>query len=104
MSLLLESFNFTVLVLDRVGLDNTEHIVTLDVVGLQTTEDTVVLDAVGLETTEDAVTMGAWKLSDKDILVFGVTPDAGLEEKLGKPDASANISLTLLLLVSISRP
>ena len=64
----------------------------------------MVLDTVGLETTEDTVAMGVWKLTDKDMLVFGVTSDAELEEKLGKPDASANISLTFLLLVSISRP
>ena len=104
MSLLLKSFTFTVLVLGGVGLDTTEDIVVLDVVGLQTTEDTVVLDTVGLETTEDTVATGVWKLTDEDVLIAGVTSDAELEEKLGKPDASANISLTLLLLVSISRP
>ena len=85
-------------------MQTTEDTVVLDAVGLETTEDTVALDTVGWETTEDTVAMGVWKLTDEDVLVVGVTSDAELEEKLGKPDASANISLTLLLLVSISRP
>ena len=95
---MLESFTFTFLVLDGVGFDTIEDTVVLDTVGLETikdtvvldvagletTQDTVVLDAVGLETTEDTVAMGVWKLTDEDILFFGVTSDAELEEKLGE--------------------
>ena len=83
MSLLLESFTFTFLVLDEVGLDTTEDTVVLHAVGFETTEETEVLDMVGFETTKDTVAMGVLKISEEDMLVFGLTSDAELEEKLG---------------------
>ena len=69
----------------------------LDVVGLDTTEDTAVLDTVGFETTEDTVAMGVWKLTDEDMLVFGVTSDAELKEKLGNPETIKHFELSGML-------
>ena len=92
--------------LDEVGFDTIEDTVVMDTVGLEMTGHTQVLEIIGFETIEDKVAMGVLKVTDedKDLQVFGVTSDAELEEKLEKLETSANISLTLLLLVSINKP
>ena len=94
---------FTLTSLDEVGLDTSEDTMVLEAVGFETTEDTEISDVVSFETTKEIVAMGMLNVTNEDMQDPGVTSVMELKEKLRKPEAFANISLTFLLLVSIKR-